>query len=205
MSKKYLIGFELYLMEDSCSEDDKKLSFELLKEIMEFLMKYYNVRNVRFIERSEATFSLTIEPKKVKLTSTGNDKVFKKITKNFEDIYSKLCVKFGCKEFLNFVSPIYFTIKPIHPAFAIRDERLSIYRECFKDLDADLYDAGMGHYREIYKEDIKKCRENYERYVVNNLSKVNLDSDHEDSFYKMIQLAIKDELKEPIGEQSGSL
>lgn len=164
MNTKYLIGFELYLMQDSYFEDEQKLSFELVQEIRKFFMKYYNVRHVRLNENSEAELCLTIEPIEVKLTSTGNDKVFKKITKNFENIYSKLCVEFDCKQFLSLLSPIYFTISPGY--FVIKDERLTINRECFADLDVELNDVGMGYYNEIFKEDIEKCREYCPKYIM---------------------------------------
>lgn len=200
MNKKYLIGLELYLMQCSKDEDDDKLSFELLKEISEFFMRYYNVMHVKFMERSEATLTLTIEPMEVKLTSTGNDKVFKKITKNFQDIYSKLCLEFGCKQLLNFVSPIYFTLSP--RCLGIKNETLTIYRECFEDLDVNLNDMAVGYYYEIFKEDIKKCREHYERHVVTGLNVGNFNNEQEESFYKVIELAVKDEFGEIIREES---
>ena len=157
MNKKYLIGFELYLMEDSYFEDEQKLSFEFIQEVRKFFMKYYNARKIEFTETLEAYFSLTIEPIEVKLTSTGNDNDFKNITKTFEDIYSKFCNKSGYEKISYLVSPIYFTPK---------NWKLTICRECFADLDVALDDVGTAYYYRIFKEDIEKCREYYHKYIM---------------------------------------
>jgi hypothetical protein len=108
---------------------------------------------------------------------------------NFKDMYVNYPFEFkSCC--------LSFSVNPM--CFILKDTEVVVYRNKFHRLEIckEIDDDMLGNYcAEIFRDEIEKYREYCKRHILANPNVGYLSSEQEESFYEMIELAIKDELE----------